>query len=113
MDIRRVTEYSTLEPVPYILTELPSNLLLKRLRPNLVLPALVIAWGIVSTLQGACSALDNRETTKLFIEAYAYDAGVVTSYHGLLAARFFLGFCEGAALAQHASLCSTHCSMNY
>ncbi|KAF9041475.1 major facilitator superfamily domain-containing protein [Panaeolus papilionaceus] len=62
----------TVTYVPYIIAELPSNLLLKAVGPNLMLPAMLTAWGIVTTLQG-----------------------VVKTYHGLLACRFFLGLCEG------------------
>jgi hypothetical protein len=43
--------------------------------PNILLPALVVAWGLVTTFQG-----------------------FVNSYSGLLAARFFLGATEGAIL---------------
>ncbi|RXW24368.1 hypothetical protein EST38_g1480 [Candolleomyces aberdarensis] len=60
----------TVTYVPYILAELPSNLLLKAVGPNLMLPAMLTLWGVVTTLQ-------------------------VTSYGGLLAARFFLGLLEG------------------
>ncbi|KAI6005652.1 major facilitator superfamily domain-containing protein [Pisolithus albus] len=62
----------TLTYIPYIAMELPSNLILKRVGPNLMLPAMVTLWGIVATMQG-----------------------LVTSYTGLLLCRFFLGFAEG------------------
>jgi len=62
----------TVTYVPYIVAELPSNLLLKAVGPNLLLPALLTLWGIVTTLQG-----------------------LVKSYSGLLACRFFLGLFEG------------------
>ncbi|KAJ3576981.1 hypothetical protein NP233_g27 [Leucocoprinus birnbaumii] len=62
----------TVTYVPYIVAELPSNLLLKTVGPNLMLPAMLALWGVVTTLQG-----------------------VVKSYSGLLAARFFLGMLEG------------------
>ncbi|KAF5355607.1 hypothetical protein D9757_012906 [Collybiopsis confluens] len=68
-------EYSialTVTYVPYIFAELPSNLVLKAVGPNLLLPTLLTLWGIVTTLQG-----------------------VVTTYGGLLACRFFLGLFEG------------------
>ncbi|KAF9459783.1 major facilitator superfamily domain-containing protein [Collybia nuda] len=68
-------EYSialTLTYVPYIVAELPSNLLLKTVGPNLMLPTMLTLWGVVTTLQG-----------------------VVKSYQGLLACRFFLGLFEG------------------
>ncbi|KDQ13230.1 hypothetical protein BOTBODRAFT_33836 [Botryobasidium botryosum FD-172 SS1] len=65
----------TLTYVPYIAWELPSNLLLKKVSPRILLPLYVCLWGIVSTLQG-----------------------LVTTYPGLLACRFFLGLTEGGLL---------------
>ncbi|KAF9074595.1 major facilitator superfamily domain-containing protein [Rhodocollybia butyracea] len=62
----------TVTYVPYIVSELPSNLLLKAVGPNYMLPTMLTLWGIVTTLQG-----------------------IVTSYSGLLACRFFLGLLEG------------------
>ncbi|KAJ5804575.1 uncharacterized protein N7518_000878 [Penicillium psychrosexuale] len=55
----------------YCVFELPSNLLLKKLRPSRWLPLIMVAWGIVMTLMG-----------------------VVKDYGGLLAARLFLGIAE-------------------
>ncbi|KAL4954229.1 major facilitator superfamily domain-containing protein [Aspergillus filifer] len=55
----------------YVAFELPSNLLLKKLRPSRLLPLLMVAWGIVMTLMG-----------------------IVQNYHGLLIARLFLGVAE-------------------
>ena len=37
---------------PYIIAELPSNLLLRRLGPNLVMPSILTIWGMVCALQG-------------------------------------------------------------
>ncbi|KAJ7700772.1 major facilitator superfamily domain-containing protein [Mycena rosella] len=62
----------TVTYVPYILAELPSNLLLKIVGPNLMLPAMLTLWGVVTTCQGT-----------------------VKTYGGLLACRFFLGLLEG------------------
>ncbi|KDR72761.1 hypothetical protein GALMADRAFT_126423 [Galerina marginata CBS 339.88] len=58
--------------VPYILAELPANLLLRKIGPNILMPAILTIWGIIVTLQG-----------------------FVTSYHGLVVARAFLGLVEG------------------
>ncbi|CAI7647949.1 unnamed protein product [Penicillium bialowiezense] len=55
----------------YCVFELPSNLLLKKLRPSRWLPLIMVAWGIVMTLMG-----------------------VVHNYSGLLATRLFLGVAE-------------------
>jgi len=84
-------EYSialTVTYVPYIVAELPSNLMLKvcdswgilckytdtskAVGPNYMLPTMLTLWGVVTTLQG-----------------------VVKTYGGLLACRFFLGLLEG------------------
>ncbi|EIW77870.1 MFS general substrate transporter [Coniophora puteana RWD-64-598 SS2] len=62
----------TVTYIPYILTEIPSNLILRYVGPHLMLPGMVAIWGIIATLQGT-----------------------VTSYGGLLACRFFLGLVEG------------------
>ncbi|KAN0135824.1 MFS general substrate transporter [Lactarius tabidus] len=62
----------TITYVPYILMELPMNLLMKRLGANVTLPIMVVLWGVVCTCQGA-----------------------VHSYHSLLICRFFLGALEG------------------
>ncbi|KKY16812.1 putative high-affinity nicotinic acid transporter [Phaeomoniella chlamydospora] len=55
----------------YCAFEVPSNIILKRLRPSIWLPTIMVAWGIVMTLMG-----------------------LVKSYSGLLTARIFLGVAE-------------------
>lgn len=55
----------------YAAFEVPSNLLLKKLRPSRWLPAIMVAWGVVMTLMG-----------------------IVQNYRGLLVARLFLGVAE-------------------
>lgn len=62
----------TVTYVPYILAELPSNLVLKKVGPRLLLPALCTAWGLVTTLQSQ-----------------------VHNFAGFVACRFFLGIMEG------------------
>ncbi|KAG1739003.1 major facilitator superfamily domain-containing protein [Suillus lakei] len=62
----------TMTYVPYIAAEFPSNLLLKYVGPRWMLPTMVTIWGLVATMQG-----------------------VVKTYSGLLACRFFLGLMEG------------------
>ncbi|KAF2814447.1 putative MFS nicotinic acid transporter Tna1 [Mytilinidion resinicola] len=56
---------------PYAAFEVPSNIVLKFLRPSIYIPILMIAWGTVMTL-----------------------SGIVKGYSGLLAVRIFLGFTE-------------------
>ena len=55
----------------YAAFEVPSNLLLKKLRPSVWLPSIMVAWGLVMTLMG-----------------------IVQNYEGLLVARIFLGVTE-------------------
>ena len=54
---------------------LASNWVLKKMRPSRWLPFLVAIWGVVTTL-----------------------TGIVDSFSGLIAIRFFLGLCEGGLL---------------
>lgn len=62
----------TVTYIPYIAVEIPASLVLKRIGANILLPAMVTLWGLTTALQG-----------------------LVSSYQGLLAARFFLGLFEG------------------
>lgn len=61
--------------VPYILVELPSNWVLKRMQANRWLPLLICTWGTVTTL-----------------------SGLVQNFGGLTAVRMVLGMCEGGLL---------------
>jgi MFS family permease len=55
----------------YIALQIPSNMLLTRVRPSIYLPVCMALWGVVS----ACTAL-------------------VHNFNGLVVTRFFLGFME-------------------
>ncbi|KAI6782784.1 putative MFS transporter [Emericellopsis cladophorae] len=61
--------------VPYVLIEVPSNLVLKKFRPSRWLSFITVSWGIVSTCTG-------------FVQDFA----------GLVAARVLLGLLEGGLL---------------
>lgn len=61
----------TLFFVPYGFFEVPSNIVLKLLRPSIWISILMFCWGTVMTLMGT-----------------------ITNYRGLLIARFFLGVAE-------------------
>lgn len=61
--------------IPYILVDVPSNWIIKRIRAGIYLPALITAWGLVSTF-----------------------LGFTKSFGGLVAARLFLGAFEGGLL---------------
>lgn len=58
--------------IPYILVEIPSNFLLKKIGPRWMLPGLCIAWGVVTTLES-----------------------LMQNYAGFIACRFFIGLFEG------------------
>lgn len=55
----------------YVIFEVPSNLILKKVRPSRWIPSIMIAWGIIMTLMG-----------------------LVNSYGSLLACRLLLGAAE-------------------
>lgn len=58
--------------IPYVLFEVPSNILLAKFKkPSQYMGILVLSWGSIMTLMG-----------------------VVQNFGGLCAARFFLGLCE-------------------
>ncbi|PVH76892.1 putative MFS transporter [Cadophora sp. DSE1049] len=59
----------------YIASEIPSNLVLKRVSPRVWLPALTMMWGIVTMC-----------------------LGFVKNYHEFVAVRAILGICEGGLL---------------
>ncbi|KAF2186307.1 MFS general substrate transporter [Zopfia rhizophila CBS 207.26] len=61
----------TLFFVPYTLLEVPSNIVLKMMRPSHWIAILMFTWGLTMSLMG-----------------------IITSYSGLLAARWFLGVTE-------------------
>lgn len=56
----------------YVIAEIPSNLAMKRFRPSIWIPSIMVAWGIVTVL-----------------------LGIVHNYPGLLAVRAALGLAEG------------------
>ncbi|KAI7764887.1 hypothetical protein LZL87_005600 [Fusarium oxysporum] len=57
--------------VGYMLMQIPSNMILTRVRPSIYIPAWVCLWSVVSAATAAC-----------------------TSFTHLIAIRFFLGICE-------------------
>ncbi|KAI1632547.1 major facilitator superfamily domain-containing protein [Biscogniauxia mediterranea] len=61
--------------VPYILLEVPSNMVIKKVRPSIYLSSLMAAWGLVNMCMG-------------FVQSYA----------GLVALRFFLGVLEAGVM---------------
>lgn len=61
--------------IPYILVDVPSNLLLKKFKAGIYLPSLITVWGIVCCFMG-------------FTKSYA----------GLIVCRLLLGMFEGGIL---------------
>ena len=58
-------------PVSYSVFEPLTNVLLKRMRPSIFIPLIMIIWGLTMTFMG-----------------------FVTNFSGLMAARWFLGMAE-------------------
>ena len=56
----------------YVAAEVPSNMAMKRFRPSVWIPSIMVAWAVCTTLMG-----------------------IVRNYQGLMAARAFLGIAEG------------------
>lgn len=56
---------------PYAIIEVPSNMVLKLMRPSLWICIIVASWGLVMTCQG-----------------------FIKSYHHLIVTRVLLGLCE-------------------
>ncbi|CAN8100244.1 unnamed protein product [Discula destructiva] len=56
----------------YVVAEVPSNMMMKRFKPSVWIPIIMVAWGLCTTLMG-----------------------IVQNYEGLLAVRAVLGFAEG------------------
>ncbi|KPI41948.1 putative transporter [Cyphellophora attinorum] len=71
--------------IAYLCFEVPSNLVITRVRPSLYVPALAVAWGTVCTCMSQ-----------------------VQSYGGILAARFFLGAVEAGFIPGVAYLFSQY-----
>ncbi|KAK6194165.1 hypothetical protein LQW54_011738 [Pestalotiopsis sp. IQ-011] len=56
--------------IPYILVDVPSNWIVKRLKAGYYLPALITAWGIVSTFLGFTKSLAGLIVARLFLGAF-------------------------------------------
>ncbi|KAK2460028.1 hypothetical protein APHAL10511_007951 [Amanita phalloides] len=77
--------------IPYILSEVPSNAVMKRFKPNLWLALLVATWGLVTTLTGLVRTH--------FLSSIQYASYYqVKNYAGFIALRLALGLCEGGLL---------------
>ncbi|KAL3480496.1 major facilitator superfamily domain-containing protein [Aspergillus californicus] len=70
--------------IPYAVFEVPSNLMLKVLRPSIWLPIIMFVWGVTMTMMG-----------------------FTQNYPGLLTARFFLGLGEAGLFPGVTFICTT------
>ena len=73
--------------VPYILFEVPSNMILKRLAPSTWLSLIMFLWGM-------CPVLRSVGSTDALLGLTTLAMGFVTNLAGLVACRFFLGAFE-------------------
>ncbi len=53
--------------ITYTIFEVPSNMMLKKLRPSIWLPTLMIAWGTVMTLMGTVQNFGGLFATRIFL----------------------------------------------
>jgi hypothetical protein len=56
----------------YMLMQIPSNMLLTRLRPSLYLPAWVLVWSIVSASTGAVQNYGQLVAVRILLGRYEY-----------------------------------------
>ena len=78
---------------PYILAELPANLVLRKIGPRIMLPAILTTWGVIATLQG--KLYFGTRISVLQPPSKTCKKGLVTSFAGLATVRAFLGLVEG------------------
>ena len=79
--------------IPYLLFEIPSNILLRRVAPSTWLSGLMAGWGILShsaSKKGAVTDWKSGVTTACI--------GVTQSYAGLVVCRVLLGIFEAGFL---------------
>jgi MFS family permease len=59
--------------IPYVLVDVPSNWAVKRVRAGVYLPALITAWGLVSTTVGFARSLTGLVVTRLLLGLFESD----------------------------------------
>lgn len=55
--------------IPYILFEVPSNMLLKRIKPSVWLSGIMAGWGIVTVCQGVTASFEGLVVCRVLIGA--------------------------------------------
>ena len=53
----------------YILLEVPCNLLLKRIRPSIFIPTIMVGWGIVTICQGVTQSFAGLVVCRVILGA--------------------------------------------
>ena len=57
--------------VPYVLLEVPSNMLLKKFkRPSVYLGILIVAWGIIMTCMGVVKSFSQLLATRILLGVF-------------------------------------------
>ena len=79
--------------IPYALLEVPSNIVLKLMRPSWWIAIMMFTWGVVMFVLNSMWCEPMR-STDLEIRTLM---GIVQGFSGLVAARWFLGVCESGA----------------
>ncbi len=76
--------------IPYILFEVPSNIIIRKIAPSTWLSFIMVSWGIVLKIPTLCQALTNAEISGIVTVCM----GLTKSYAGLVVCRCLLGFFE-------------------
>lgn len=56
--------------IPYILVDVPSNWIIKRIKAGIYLPTLITLWGLVSTFLGFTRSLTGLIVARVFLGAF-------------------------------------------
>lgn len=82
--------------IGYVLMQIPSNMLITRVRPNIYLASCALIWSILSGV-----VFPTFQLPELVLTCRVACNGFVTSYGSLLACRFLLGFFEAPVSSVH------------
>lgn len=77
--------------VPYILFEVPSNMLLKKMRPSWWLSGIMLAWGVFSSSCAVAEVVSDADSATGILTVCQ---GVTKSFQGLVVCRVLIGVFE-------------------
>ncbi|KAH9474630.1 putative transporter [Psilocybe cubensis] len=66
----------TITYVPYVLSEIPANLIIRRVGPNILMPTLLTIWGIIVLSQGFVTSFKGLAAARAFLAAIVNMHGV-------------------------------------